>query len=261
MFVLTTIIESKQEIIILSEIFFLLTGTIKPNSIMCKYQDSEKRRQEYLEALRYYSQYAHVVFIENSEYDLKNDKDFSELTNVDIIQFPVSSAFNKGKGYQEFEMIDRWMSMRGNAGGKWIKITGRYMVDCVQTLLDEVKNSEDNLLINSYLMDGYCHTYCFAISDDFYIKYFKGLYNHANDAMGLYIERIIYSFLVNHKNNHKCFKRKYFFFGVSGSTDNVMYHSKWKMVFARWVHYVQYMINAEFQIFELFTVRKMILHR
>ncbi|MBK6799323.1 MAG: hypothetical protein IPG76_21700 [Acidobacteria bacterium] len=40
-----------------------------------------------------------------------------------IRKFPLSASREKGKGYQEFEMLDSWIISEFDIPGRWIKIT------------------------------------------------------------------------------------------------------------------------------------------
>jgi hypothetical protein len=59
----------------------VLTGTITPNSIRTTHVDTMMRRQEYLNAVKFYTKFAPVFFLENSCYSLDQDKEFSEIQN------------------------------------------------------------------------------------------------------------------------------------------------------------------------------------
>jgi hypothetical protein len=105
----------------------VLTGTIIPNTTLhTQYVDPEARRQDYLNAIHFYRNFAPVYFLENSSYDLKGDRAFQAIPKVTVHQFNASSPA-RGKGFQEFEMLDQWIAIEPNLPKRWVKITGRYL--------------------------------------------------------------------------------------------------------------------------------------
>ena len=99
----------------------VLTGTIVPNSNFTTYTNPQVRRAEYLAAIHYYSGFAPVYFLENSAYDLASDPEFISSEDVAIRKFPVSKFAERGKGFQEFEMLDAWLNQKSilqRAGSK-----------------------------------------------------------------------------------------------------------------------------------------------
>jgi hypothetical protein len=89
----------------------VLTATIYPRAIMTVHLTASERRLEYLNAVKYYTKFSHVYLLENSGFNFKDDLDFCSCENVTYIQLEPSNEFNKGKGFQEFEMLDNWFKL------------------------------------------------------------------------------------------------------------------------------------------------------
>ena len=60
----------------------IITATITPNSNFVVNTDSLKRRQEYLDVLKYYVSVflGDIYFVENSEFDFSKDEEFKKIT-------------------------------------------------------------------------------------------------------------------------------------------------------------------------------------
>jgi hypothetical protein len=197
----------------------LLTGTIIPNSILVKHNDYLRRRSEYLKALEYYSRYGKVVFLENSEYDFNNDSDFYSIKNIEIIKVEASKHYHKGKGYQEFEMIDSWVKSC-NQDIDFIKVTGRYIIKNFKNIYQEFcERKKDELIIDSYKKSQVSITALFCFNTDFYKKCFLGLYKKADDETDLFIEKVIYEKINNSNLNFRLFLNEPYCFGISGSNN------------------------------------------
>ena len=110
-----------------NDLAIVLTGTIVPSAPFTVHNDPRIRRREYLEAIRFYSEFAPVYFLENSPYPLGDDAEFNQFPNVRLRQRPLSTKPERGKGYQEFEMIDGWLLNEPQPPRRWVKITGRYL--------------------------------------------------------------------------------------------------------------------------------------
>ena len=81
-----------------------------------------------------------IFFLENSAYDFSADSGFQELlkkNNITLVKFPVSARFEEGKGYQEFEMIDRSIDTIRNGFNSFIKISGRYVIHNLDKVIDK----------------------------------------------------------------------------------------------------------------------------
>jgi hypothetical protein len=178
----------------------LVTGTIVPNSNFVAHQDATQRRNEYLEALKFYREMLKempIYFLENSAYDFSNDKeflDFARITQISLLKFPVSDKFKEGKGYQEFQMLDEAVDQLSNSCNAFIKVTGRYKVTNLPQLIAGIRKGINIDLHKKFKV---AQTNVFACEMKFYQRHIKGLYINANDEGGMFIEKVIYNKLVN----------------------------------------------------------------
>jgi hypothetical protein len=177
----------------------VLTGTIVPNVVgQLQHCDPITRKNEYLTAIKFYTQFAPVYFLENSTYDLLNDQDFNNIPNVMIRKFPVSEFPAKGRGFQEFEMLDRWAASETEVPEYWLKITGRYLYQNISEILAEYSSKiECDLLINQHRFSGVAESAIFGVSQVFYQNQICGLFQECNDESGWFIEKALHRKLHN----------------------------------------------------------------
>jgi hypothetical protein len=175
-----------------SELAIVLTATIVPNAAFTAYADPEVRRREYLEAIRFYRQFAPVYFIENSAYRLSDDAEFREAGGLMIRKQPVSTARERGKGYQEFEMLDSWLASEVAPPRRWIKITGRYLYLNFGALLADCHRSAARMIIDQCPRSSKARGYLFCVETEFYSERLAGIYRECDDEAGEWIEHALY---------------------------------------------------------------------
>lgn len=179
------------------QIAIVLTGTIIPNADFTVYADPQIRRSEYLQAVRFYRQFAPVWFLENSSWDLLSDSEFTSIPDLRLRKFPLSRFPERGKGYQEFEMLDRWLACEAPPR-RWIKVTGRYIYRNFEAVLNDCCNfSTARLLIDQQARAQVSRSAIFCIDTEFYQEYLRGLYQQCDDQSGAWIERVLYQRLLN----------------------------------------------------------------
>ena len=176
-----------------TEIPIVLTGTIIPNTdVRLQHINPEQRRKEYLDCINYYRNFAPVYFLENSSYPVEEDPAFTSIPNVTIRKFPLSFFPEKGRGFQEFEMIDAWVKSEPHIPRRWLKVTGRYLYQNIQDILDECdQNRSKNLIINQYLSSNRAVVALFFTDTEYYLKNFVGMYSMCDDSKDLIIERVL----------------------------------------------------------------------
>jgi len=202
-----------------NDIAIVLTGTIIPNSNLVSHMNVEERKKEYLYTLEYYKRYSPVYFLENSDYPLLHDPAFLNIEGVFLRKFPVSSEYTKGKGYQEFEMLDLWINSEKQLPARFIKITGRYVVTNIHKIYDEcLKKVSWPLMIDRYKKSRKAYTSLFYIKSDYYKKYLEGLYRECDDSMGRWIEYVVFKRLEHSSVQARIFAHQPLFQGISGST-------------------------------------------
>ncbi|HKC67580.1 MAG TPA: hypothetical protein VKG26_05075 [Bacteroidia bacterium] len=212
----------------------LITGTIVPNSNFVTHTNAEQRRNEYYDSLLFYSdnfKRDDLFFLENSVYDFDKDEEFKKLLTdrkIVLLKFPVSDKFNQGKGYQEFEMLDKAMEKISGKYNSFIKITGRYKVMNLKELTDYTCNS---LVADFHKKLQVTQTNVFYVSGSFYNSYLKGLYLQVDDSKGIYIEKIVYNKIQIEQLSKKVklFPLNPIIVGVSGSYGGTLNRNKTKM--------------------------------
>jgi hypothetical protein len=211
----------------------VLTGTITPNSIMTTHSDTMVRRQEYLNAVKFYTKFAPVFFLENSCYSLDKDKEFSEIQNLYIRKTPVSTFPEKGKGYQEFEMIDIWLCTEKYLPEKWIKVSGRYIYQNFEAILHEcLSDIHHQLIIDQLYNQRISYTVLFFITTSYYNKYIKGLYHMCDDKSDIYIEKVLFQALEKYDDDLvRIFREQPSVEVVSGSNGIKMNDTKGTLIY------------------------------
>lgn len=232
----------------------LITGTIVPNSNFVVHTNVEERRREYFDNLVFYSNMFpgyKIFFLENSSYDFSLDGDFTSMLSdkkIELVKFPVSDKFEQGKGYQEFEMLDKQALNIQSYFKYFVKITGRYRVLNLNFLLPA---KDFSLVADAHKKPAVVQTNVFLSSLDFYLKNFVGLYKQVDDSKGIFIEKIIYTKIFS-AGLHKAiylFDRNPIITGISGSYGGTLKRNKHKLT-AR---------NIERKILKLFNIRQFLI--
>jgi hypothetical protein len=208
----------------IDDLAIVLTGTIVPNAPFTAHNDPQARRQEYLSALRFYSQFAPVYFLENSIYPLSDDAEFHQLANVMIRQLPPSKSPERGKGYQEFEMIDGWLLSESQPPPRWIKITGRYFYRNFAELLADCRpQHKAEMIIDRCARFQSARTCLFYVVTDFYLQHIAGVFHRCDDERGDWIEHVVYRQLASlPSSNTRVFFVEPHLTAISGSTGSYM---------------------------------------
>ena len=198
----------------------IITATIKPNSIVVAQLDEKQRRLEYLTVLQYYikNYQSTIYFIENSTYNFEEDSEFSTLfatDNVHLIKHTPSNEYTKGKGYQEFEMMDKTIVQIGEGFDEFIKVTGRYKV----TNFNQLKNQTNNgFVIDRHQKRKVAITSFFKCLITEYDDFVKGAFKEVDDSKEINIENILYHRLSKiNQIKINIFKTTPLYEGLSGS--------------------------------------------
>jgi hypothetical protein len=199
------------------DLAIVLTATIVPNAPFVQHTDPQARRDEYLTALRYYSRFARVFFLENSTYPLLQDPDFARLQNVMLRSFPRSENPERGKGYQEFEMIDRWVASAKEPPRRFLKISGRYLFRNFEQIWSECQKYRE-VLIDQYSRSALALSQLFCTDVESYRQHFMGAYAECDDVAGRWIERVLYKKLLASRAPSRCFATEPWLVATSGST-------------------------------------------
>ncbi len=211
-------------------IAIVLTGTIVPNAAFTVYADPGRRKREYLDAIHYYRQFAPVYFLENSSYCLASDADFTKIPNLIIKKLPLSGSPEKGKGYQEFEMIDAWLEGEKSPPWRWIKITGRYIYLNFRDLFEDcLPTTSYRLIIDQHKHSKMALTSLFCVDTEYYLDNLVGLYHDCDDRDGKWIEQVIYDKITSlPKKDYRIFSVEPKLIGISGSNGSNLRSSQVK---------------------------------
>ena len=195
--------------------------------------DVQRRRDEYLAALRFYRTELDlpIFFLENSSYDVEGDEDFQNLfeQGIELMKFPPSKHPEKGKGYQEFEVLDQAVSQLSEQYASIIKVTGRYIVENIKQLAGL---SVSGIVADLHRKMEVAITGCFIADRKFYTEYFAGLYQSCNDENGDWIERVLYQTIKQKElwARVDLFPENPIYKGVPGSHDGTLERHPLKMI-------------------------------
>ncbi len=193
----------------------LLTASVDPHGMVGAKFTVEVREQMYVDTLLYYiSLFMNdkgvqpLVFCENSGWFISSICEkvghFPENVPIEYISInPELFDNTKGKGYNEFKMIDIALEQSDivKQYNCFFKVTGRFPILNVNNLLMEVKNREVfradckdhrvyewlHIPINGHV--GECRF--FYCTNDFYKQYFRGRYSELNDYEGRIAEMLM----------------------------------------------------------------------
>lgn len=175
------------------ELPVVLTATIIPNVAGMVTSNPEARLAEYRHTLQFCQQFAPVIFLENSRYPLASHPEFADSPRLRIHRFPPSALPERGKGYQEFEMLDAWLASERRPPARWLKLSGRYQPLNLPAILAEWRREPDcQLLIDQVVRLRRARTYLFGVSTAFYQERLRGLYQRCDDRTGDWIEHVVY---------------------------------------------------------------------
>lgn len=213
------------------DIAIVLTAAIVVSPGSTAIEDAAERREQYLAALRFYTRFAPVYFLENSGYDLLNDRDFAAVPNARLRPIAAQEHESRGKGYREFHALDLWHANEIDPPSRILKITGRYLYTNIAALLEECKSTpRDVLLFDLYRHDRVALTSIFSVSWEDYGRYIQGSYREADDTAGAWIERIIYRALLSHGARSETFTHEPDAGGISGNSGRTMQASRLKFL-------------------------------
>jgi hypothetical protein len=178
-----------------SEIAVVLTATVKPNVTGAAAMDPETRLAEYRQVAQFCQRFAPVYFLENSTYPLDRHPEFAGSDRLRVRRFAPSPDGARGKGYQEFGMLDTWMEGEPEPPERWLKITGRYQLLNLGAILAECRRRPNQpLLIDQLRRKQWSRTYLFCVQSAFYRAQLRGIYRECDDRNGgnSFIERILF---------------------------------------------------------------------
>lgn len=218
---------------ILNKRAIILTATIIPNSIYTTHVNPEDRLNDYKTALKFYCavfKNDDVFFIENSEYDLDNNKLFNNIKTelkFKVIRFPKSNEFNRGKGYQEFEMLQQTIEQIKNNYSFFIKITGRYIIKNIHQI---TKNYYNGYYIDLRFKTKAAEVYLLGFDFESYKTNLLDAYKLVNDAQGKYIESVLYSNAITTNIKSKVHLFTPILSGITGSNSIILKRNEVRVI-------------------------------
>jgi hypothetical protein len=179
----------------------VLTATVSPQGTSAP--EVQIRLEEYCRVLEFCLRQAPVIFLENSSYPLEQHPLFKQSTHLKILRFEASSYPERGKGFQEFEMLDNWLAQESFPPKRWLKISGRYQILNLPSLYAEASSAAATaLLIDQLPRSQMARTYAFCVNTEFYRNRIAGLYKQCDDRNGEWIERVLFRALKSERSNH-----------------------------------------------------------
>lgn len=182
----------------------VMSAAINPNGMPDISAESLLGREDqYIRTLQFYNKLAcipRILFVENSNWDLTRLK--REIGSSDKIEY-LSLDGNTyprawGKGYGEFQLLDRAVDMltKTKGVGIMVKVTGRFPILNISTMIKEFSRRE-NLQLSVDVIDhplydwlhlgwsGHgCRTIIYAVSLDFYMRHLYGHYPEIHGCEG-----------------------------------------------------------------------------
>jgi hypothetical protein len=210
------------------ELPMVLTATIVPNLTGGVAENPKRRLEEYRQVTTFCLQHGPVIFLENSGYPLEQHPEWQATDRFSIHRFERSKFPERGKGYQEFEMLDAWIRSEKSPPARWLKISGRYQVINLDAILNECRQEEKNSLIIDQLgRSRQARTYLFCTSTEFYQERILGCYRKCDDRSGDWIERVLYRELEKETRKPlRIFKTQPRLHAVAGSSGNAFSNGK-----------------------------------
>lgn len=203
-----------------SAIPIVLTATVVPNGVHGTHSDWKTRRLEYLAALDFYRRVAPVYFLENSSYDVLDDPEFTNMEGTLLRKAPMSKIAARGKGYQEFELLDWWFTTEAARPARWVKVTGRYLFQNIGGVLREfAQEQKAHIIIDQYGRSQLARTGIFCVESDFYDRTIRGMYQDCDDGSGKWSEVVLFCRLARAaKGDVRLFCSEPALRGISGVT-------------------------------------------
>lgn len=199
---------------------------------MVAQSNPQHRLAEYEQVLNFYVETLphDIVFAENSGFGPAQSEVIQQHIQSGRVRFvaaPPSTHPEKGKGYQEFEMLDYVVQQLSPECKDFVKITGRYKVLNAAGL---IANNPTGIRIDRHRKMKVAITGFFHCSTDFYRKQITGIFREADDEQGVFIEHVLYQKLAALPPNQvHLFPQNPDYRGVSGSHGNSMQRHPLKM--------------------------------
>ena len=173
----------------------VMTASVDPNGMAdISAESCNGREDQYIRTLKFYAAQEcvpRILFVENSNWDLTRMRREVDSPKIEWLSLNANSYPREwGKGYGEMYIMDRAIDWIGNngIGGIVVKVTGRFPVLNIKTMVRDFLNREPMLLSvdvvehNLYKVIGKkwcshgCRTIVYACACDFYMRNLYGRY-------------------------------------------------------------------------------------
>jgi len=178
----------------------LLTATINPAGVVyTKRNDALTRENDYKEAMKLWLNKTpyHIIFCENSGYDLSSIKENMDLYSdrCECLSFAGNNfPGGLGKGYGEMLIFKHVLSNSKlfYESEFIVKVTGRYFIRNITDIVDNLRK-ERNIYISADLKRGltFADSRIFFSSPSFFSDFLIKKAELVNDAAGIYFEHIL----------------------------------------------------------------------
>jgi hypothetical protein len=183
----------------------LLTATIDPRDcFFVSRRDPLVRLADYKAA---FTKWIHdpyisnIVLCENSGYDLDELKRIADRDNwrgkdVTILSHVMPSPKNRGKGYGDLGIIQAVISrMNFRAGDRILRVTGRYFVTNIASVLNDIAQNGGSDIITSKPrhQNTWIDSECYCGTRAFMEEYFCKRQHEIDDSRRIYIEHVLAS--------------------------------------------------------------------
>ena len=192
----------------------VLTGCVIPNTLLKTEVSIGDRIEQYKSAIKFYSKKSKVYFLDNSSMSESNLKNNFNMPGVEIFKYSPSKAKDKGKGFQEFEMLDQFV-LSELREDYFLKITGRYKIENLSLVLQKL--NENTAYFDLKARRKICLTSYFFCSKAFYQNNILDLYKKMDDPSGLWAEKVLYEKLKD-SQKYEFFNTYCIINAISGST-------------------------------------------
>jgi hypothetical protein len=236
-----------------SEIPVVLTATIMPNVTGSVAMDPETRLAEYRWVVQFCQQFAPVIFLENSRYPLERHPEFADSPRLRVRRFAPSKFFERGKGFQEFEMLDAWLATEPQPPARWLKLTGRYRLLNLAAVLAECGRDQNRpLLIDQLRRKQWARTYLFCVRSEFYQAQLQGLYRQCDDRNGesCFIERVLFRHLASlPAADARLFQTQPWLRAVDGTTGASFPSGRFQWLVKQWLRHLNRLVNRRYLLY------------
>ncbi len=204
----------------------VLTGNIAPNTPETVINEPSQRAAEYARSIRSYLEAVPypLHFVENSDHDLGTEPELAPVLRSERVHLHREKEPGdpeRGKGYEEFRMIDGLVrKLQAEGYERLIKITGRYIVRNINALIPK-GNEHAYIDLHPRIKSGIAITAFFVCPVHYYREHIEGAYQEVDERERITIEKVLFERLNGLRSDApRLLHREPIFEGISGTTGN-----------------------------------------